>query len=123
MLALAGAAGLVLSVLGRERALAARLLGEPGPAWLVASPGLPWLVLQSVLVMVGAVSALMLSRWLSLVGGGILAGLVFVTPVGLLTTLPAVWMLSLVVPRFEAFWEFTPRWRGPGPPPPGQWKV
>jgi hypothetical protein len=122
LLALAGAAGLLLTIMGRETGLAARLLGHPWPGWFLPNPGVPWLIIQSLLVTVGAVGALAWPRCFTLIAVGSIAGLLFMTPVGLLTTVPAIWMLVLIVLRRRAFWEFTPRWRGDGPPPPGQWR-
>lgn len=117
----AGVTGLALVLLDREVALATSVLGQPLPGWFFARPGRVWLVLQAVLVIVSVVNGWMFQLF-SLMAIGILAGLVFVTPVGLQTMLPALLLLVLVLPRLNLFWEFRPRWRGPGPPLPGPWR-
>jgi hypothetical protein len=68
-----------------------------------------WLVAQSLLVVAGSTGAFI--GLFSLVTVGILAGLVLVTPVGLLTFLPSLWMLVLVISRHRAFVEFAPHMR------------
>ena len=120
LMVVAGIAGLAVVLLDREVALAASVLGQPLPAWFLARPGRVWLVLQAGLVVVSGVGVL--SSCFGLVAIGILAGLAFVTPVGLLTMLPAVLLLVLVLPRLKTFREFRPRWRGEGDPPPGPWR-
>ena len=122
LLTLSGVAGLVLTMLDREPEpnVAAVLRDVPWRAWLVPTSSKTLLITQSVLVVASALGVLI--RSFTLVAVGIIAGLVLVTPVGQLTVIPAVWMLVLVVPRWQSFWEFTPRWRGEGPPPPGHWR-
>ena len=51
----AGVAGVAISLLGYERALAESVLGNPLPDWFLARPGRAWLVIQAVLVIVGGV--------------------------------------------------------------------
>jgi hypothetical protein len=111
LLLFAGAAGLAISVRGDEI-----------PIGFIQNPGRSWLVFQSVLVIVGGMGALVLRRLFSVLMLGIISGIVFITPVGIVTSLPALLMLLLVLPKFESFWEFTPKWRGPGNPPPGHWR-
>lgn len=115
----AGITGLVLTLLDRDAALAAIVLGQPFPDWFTPAPGRLWLIIQSVLVIVGGFGAMI--RLFTLTVIGILAGLVLITPVGLLTTLPSILLLLLVPLYLRAFYEFLPRWRGPGPPPPSPW--
>jgi len=119
LMMLSGIAGLVLSLTIRADGVAATV-GERWPLWSLRYVGRVWLVCQSLLVVLSSLGALF--RCFTLAAVGILAGLAFVTPVGLVTFIPALWMLLLVVPRRRAFWEFTPRWRGEGRPPPGQWR-
>jgi hypothetical protein len=80
-----------------------------------------WLVLQSLAVIAGGIGA-----WHSysfvLAAIGTASSLVKVTPVGRITVLPGILMLLLLLMRRRAFNIFLPRWRGPGPPPPGAWK-
>ena len=113
----AGVASLVIIRLGRGGDLAAVVFGHPSPAWFRAETGQPWLICQSVLVIVGGLGGI--AGVFSLTAVGLLAGLVFTTPVGLLTAPASFWMLLAALRRPRAFHEFRPRWRGPGPPPPG----
>ena len=113
----AGITGLVMTLTDRGADFAAVMLGQPFPDWFSAEPWRPWLVCQSVLVIVGGLGGLM--GVFTLAAIGILAGLVFTTPVGLLTALPSVLLLLSALLRLRAFYEFMPRWRGPGPRPPG----
>jgi len=113
----AGTAGLTVTLLDRGAAFAAVVLGQPFPDWFSAHPWQPWPVCQSVLVIVGGFGGM--AGVFTLTAIGILAGLIFNTPVGLLTALPSVLMLISALLRLRAFYEFMPRWRGPGPPPPG----
>lgn len=112
-----GIAGLVMTLQGRGAALAAVVLGQPFPDWFRANPGQLWQICQSILVIVGGLGGLAGVFTPTLLG--ILAGLIFSTPVGLLTALPSVLMLLSALLRPRAFYEFMPRWRGPGPRPPG----
>jgi len=112
---LAGIAGLAVSLLGYEVALAERVLGQPMPDWFVATTGRVWLVLQALLVVAGVLGGLG-SRRFSLAAIGIVAGLVFVTPVGLLTVVPTVLLLLLIAPNYG---EFRQRWPGPARRPAG----
>lgn len=114
------AAGFGFFASGTVTGVASAILGSPWPSWFIPNPGRAWMILQSLLVVAGVLGAFIRSFTLATVGIG--AALVFVTPTGLLTLLPGLLMLCLMVPRRRAFWEFTPRWRGPGPPPPGQWR-
>lgn len=112
-----GIAGLVMTLQGRGAALSAAVLGHPFPDWFSANPGQPWQICQSVLVIVGGLGGV--AGVFTPTALGILAGLVFSTPVGLLTALPSVLMLLSALLRPRAFHEFMPPWRGPGPRPPG----
>ena len=113
----AGIAGLVMTLMARGAAFAAVVLGQPFPDWFSAEPWQPWPVCQSVLVIVGGLGGM--TGVFTLTAVGILAGLVFTSPVGLLTALPSVLLLLAALLRLRAFYEFMPRWRGPGPRPPG----
>jgi len=81
-----------------------------------------WLVLQSLAVIAGGIGA-----WRSisfvLAAIGTASSLVVVTPVGRIAVLPGILMLLLILMRRRAFNIFLPRWRGPGSPPPGAWKI
>lgn len=117
LLVFAGIAGLVMTLQGRGAALAAVVLGQPFPDWFHANPGQLWQICQSILVIVGGLAGV--AGVFTPTVLGILAGLIFVTPVGLLTALPSVLLLLSALLRPGAFYEFMPRWRGPGPRPPG----
>ena len=112
-----GIAGLIMTLLDRGAAFAAVVLGQPFPDWFSAHPFQPWTVCQSVLVIVGGLGGM--TGVFTLTAIGILAGLVFTSPVGLLTALPSVLLLLAALLRLRAFDEFMPRWRGPGHRPPG----
>jgi hypothetical protein len=113
----AGIGGLVMTLMDRGADFAAVVLGQPFPDWFSAHPWRPWPICQSLLVIVGGLGGMM--GVFTLTAIGILAGLVFITPVGLLTALPSVLLLLSALLRLRAFYEFMPRWRGPGPRPPG----
>ena len=112
-----GITGLVMTLMDRGADFAAVVLGQPFPDWFSAHPWQPWPVCQSVLVIVGGLGGLI--GVFTITAVGILGGLAFVTPVGLLTALPSVLLLLAALLRLRAFYEFMPRWRGPGPRPPG----
>lgn len=112
-----GFTGLILTLLDRGAGFAAVVMGQPLPDWFSAHPWQPWPVCQSVLVIVGGLGGM--TGVFTLAAVGALAGMVFVTPVGLLTALPSVFLLLAALQRLRAFYEFMPRWRGPGPRPPG----
>ena len=117
LLVFAGITGLVMTLQGGGAALAAVVLGQPFPDWFQADPGQLWQICQSLLVIVGGLGGV--AGVFTPTGLGILAGLVFITPVGLLTALPSVLVLVSALRRPGAFYEFRPPWRGPGPRPPG----
>jgi hypothetical protein len=117
LMAGAGITGLVMTLMDRGADFAAVVLGQPFPDWFSVHPWQPWPVCQSALVIVGGLGGMM--GVFTLTAIGILAGLVFTTPVGLLTALPSVLLLLSALLRLRAFYEFMPRWRGPGPRPPG----
>jgi hypothetical protein len=117
LLVFTGIVGLVVTVQGNGAALAAVVLGQPFPDWFRVNPGQSWQICQSILVIVGGLGGL--TGVFTPTVLGILAGLIFITPVGLLTALPSVLMLLSVLQRPRAFYELMPRWRGPGPRPPG----
>ena len=112
-----GFAGLIMTLLDRGAGFAAVVLGQPFPDWFSAHPWQPWQFCQSVLVIVGGLGGM--TGVFTLTCVGIVAGLLFVTPVGLLTALPSALLLLAALQRLRAFYEFMPRWRGPGPRPPG----
>ena len=113
----AGITGLVMTLMDRGADFAAFVLGQPFPDWFGAHPRQPWQICQSVLVIVGGLGGM--TGVFTLTAIGILAGLVFTTPVGLLTALPSVLLLLAALLRLRAFYEFMPCWRGPGPRPSG----
>lgn len=112
-----GIAGLIMTLLDQGASFAAVVLGQPFPDWFSAHPRQAWVVCQSVLVIVGGAGGM--TGVFTLTALGISAGLVFVTPVGLLTALPSVLLLLSALLRLRAFYEFMPRWRGPSHRPPG----
>jgi hypothetical protein len=112
-----GITGLVMTLMDRGADFSAVVLGQPFQDWFSAHARQPWQICQSVLVIVGGLGGM--TGVFTLTAVGILAGLVFTTPVGLLTALPSVLLLLAVLLRLRAFYEFMPRWRGPGPRPPG----
>lgn len=99
---------------------------ETGRDYLQMAETLLWfpnrllLILQGLLVMLAGAGAVF--RSFTVVAAGIAAGLVCVTPVGVLTVLPAIGVLFLVLPRRKAFREFMPRFKDEGPKPPGNWR-
>jgi hypothetical protein len=112
-----GIIGLMVTLLDRGAVFAAVVLGQPFPDWFSAHPWQPWPVCQSVLVIVGGLGGM--TGVFTLTAIGVLAGLVFTTPVGLLTALPSALLLLSALLHRRAFYEFKPRWRGYGPRPPG----
>jgi hypothetical protein len=112
-----GLTGLIMTLMDGGAAFAAVVLGQPLPDWFSARPWQPWPVCQSVLVIAGGLGGM--TGVFTLTAVGTLAGLVFVTPVGLLTVLPSVLLLLAALLRLRAFYEFMPRWRRPGHRPPG----
>jgi hypothetical protein len=74
------------------------------------------LILQSSLVMLGAVGAF--GGTLTAVALGTVSSLI-PTGVGYLTFLPSLAVLVFAVPKYRSFFEFRARWTGPGRPPPG----
>jgi len=117
-----GILALISSILGFDMKLASALLGQPWPAWFYPDPGRAILITQAAVISLGAIGVLILGDSFTVVAISSITGAIFVTPVGLLTCVPALLVLVLAVRRRRLFWEFSPRWRGPGPPPPGQWK-
>jgi hypothetical protein len=77
------------------------------------------LILQSFLVILGAVGAFGGTFTAVAVGT---ASALMPTAVGFVTFLPSLGVLLFAFARRQAFFEFRPRWRGPGPPPPGSWR-
>jgi hypothetical protein len=108
-----GIISLVITLLDRGAGLAAILLGQPFPEWFNAEAWQPWLICRSVPVIMGGLGGIVCV--FSLTARGILAGLVFVTPVGLLAAVPSILLLLSTLLRLRAFHEFKPRRRGPGP--------
>jgi len=110
----AGVAGLLLLLTGSSD----WILGACGKEWPSTHVSAFWLVLQSLAVIVGGVGAW---RSTSLVAAavGVGSSLIARTAVGHISFFPGLLMLFLMMIRFRAFNIFRPRWRGPGPPPPG----
>ena len=97
---LVGVFGLVMSATGQAAAICARL--PPHPTWLCTETGQAWLIVQSLLIMAGSIGAYE-SRSFTVALVGTVASLVFLTPVGVVSFVPGVWMLVLVVLRFRSF--------------------
>jgi hypothetical protein len=116
-----GGFGMLCTITGRWEAFYAAVAARVGIQ--VRFPDIEpfWLICQSALIIVGGLSAMCTFSFI-LAAAGVAAALAFKTPVGLISFLPGVWLLIQLAPRFLVFPEFTPRWRGPGPPPPGHWR-
>lgn len=80
-----------------------------------------WLVLQSLAVIAGARGAWQSTSFV-LAAVGIGSALIVQTAVGCVCLLPGILMLLLTLRRLGAYDLFHPRWKGPGPPPPGAWR-
>jgi hypothetical protein len=121
LMVIGGVAGLLLSLTGTGDSVAGAILGHDSPNWFSPHVSLPWLILQSLAVIAGGMGAWRSNSFL-LAAVGVASSLVVKTSVGIVSFLPGVLMLMLIVCRHRAFNVFLPRWRGPGPPPPGAWK-
>lgn len=119
---LVGALGLLLTVTGVFETIGTGAIGEASPRWMSWSPWRGWLILQSSALAVAGFTAAMGTTRFGLVLAGVIAGLVVTTPVGLLAILPSLWLLILVIRARTSFDLFKPRWTGPDPPPPGNWR-
>jgi hypothetical protein len=121
LMVLAGVTGLFLVLTGTEYLVAAAIpvFNRPTLFWAHASRF--WLILQALAVIGGGIGAWRSNSFL-LTAVGIASSLVVRTPVGIVSFLPGVLMLTLIACRHKAFNVFLPRWRGPGPAPPGAWK-
>jgi hypothetical protein len=113
----AGIAGLVAALTGWTNDWLADLRWS---RWLLPHVSIFWLVPQSLAVVAGGIGAWH-SKSFTLAALGVASSLIVLTPVGCISFLPGVLMLVLIVARLGAFPDFLPRWRGPGPPPPGAW--
>jgi len=80
-----------------------------------------WLALQSIAIVIGGIGAWR-SRSFTLAAIGVVSSLVVRTEVGHISFFPGLLMFVLICARFRAFSIFLPKWRGPGPPPPG-WRA
>src|SRR5580658_6801748 len=116
-----GVAGLLLALTGTGYLVAGSILGYEWPNWFWPHVGPRWLILQSLAVIAGGIGAWRSNSFLLAVVG-VASSLVVKTSVGIVSFLPGVLMLMLIVRRHRAFNVFLPRWRGPGPPPPGAWQ-
>jgi len=114
----AGMAGLLLTLTRSS----GWITGSTWPSWVFPHVSLLWLVTQSLAVIAGGIGAWRSTSFV-LAAVGVTCSLIVVTPVGLISFLPGILMLCLIVFRVRAFNVFLPRWRGPGPPPPGAWRV
>ena len=114
----AGVAGLLLVLTGSSD----WILGAFGEKWASAHVSSFWLVLQSFAVIAGGIGAWHSTSFLA-AAVGVASSLIARTAGGHISFLPGLLMLFLIVTRFRAFSIFLPRWRGPGPPPPGAWRV
>ena len=113
----AGVLGLVVALSDIGLQIATGIVGSPPPAWYIADVSQGWLVCQAMLTILGGFGGLFGAFSVTTVG--LIAGLCFVTPVGLVTSVPSLLMLIAAVARLRSFHEFKPRWRGKGPRPPG----
>jgi hypothetical protein len=114
----AGVAGLLLVLTGSSDQILSAF-GETGASVHVSSF---WLVLQSLAVIAGGWGAWRSNSFIA-AAIGVASSLVARTAVGHISLLPGLLMLLLIVFRVRTFGFFLPRWRGPGPPPPGAWRV
>jgi|SRR5580700_6418916 hypothetical protein len=121
LMVIGGVAGLLLALTGTGDSVAGAILGHDWPNWFSPRVSLLWLILQSLAVIAGGIGAWRSNSFL-LAAVGVASSLVVKTSVGIVSFLPGVLMLMLIVRRHRAFNVFLPRWRGPGPPPPGAWK-
>ena len=113
----AGLAGLVLVLTGSGD----WILSAFGEKWASAHVSAFWLVLQSLAVIAGGMGAWRSTSFVA-AAVGVASSLVARTAVGHISFLPGLLMLFLIATRLRAFSIFLPRWRGPGPPPPGAWR-
>jgi hypothetical protein len=113
----AGVVGLLVSVTGWTEWLA--VFPWSRAVWPHVS--IYWLVLQSLAVVAGGIGAWRSNSFV-LAAVGVASSLVKSTPVGCISYVPGLLMLLLLLVRFRAFGMFLPRWKGPGPPPPGAWR-
>jgi hypothetical protein len=112
---LSGAIGLLLAATGRADQV------QTWIPWATWNPGNAWLVGQSLLVILGGLGAWGgLSFTLALTG--IVAALVFRTPVGAIAVIPGILLLCAIALRWRGFPGLAPRWKGGGPVPPGYWR-
>ncbi len=114
----AGVAGLLLVVTGSSDWIP-RVFGKK---WALTQVSAFWLVLQSLAVIAGGVGAWRSTSFVA-AAVGVASSLIVRTAVGNVSFFPGLLMLFLIVNRLRAFRIFLPRWRGPGPPPPGAWRV
>ena len=73
-------------------------------AWPLVHLSRTWLLVQCGLVLAGLLGAFISLFRLSAIG--VLAGLFFGTPVGVVTFFPSLWILALMLRRRRAFVEF-----------------
>jgi hypothetical protein len=121
LMVVGGVAGLLLALTGTGDLVAGSTLGYLWANWFWPHVGALWLILQSLAVIGGGIGAWRSNSFL-LAAVGVASSLVVKTSVGIVSFLPGVLMLTLIVCRHKAFNVFLPRWRGPGPAPPGAWK-
>ena len=117
---LTGLFGLLIFPTGFADNLVGEINGKPFTVWFSHNPGRTILHWQGLLVLLTGFGWLLGS--FSLLAIAVLSGLVFLTPIGIFTFIPAIWVLRLMIPRRRCFFEFYPRWKGEGPPPPGYMK-
>lgn len=120
LLVVGGLAGAVIAMTGSLDSAAAANMGNAWPRWLVVHVRV-LLVIQCLAIMAGGIGAWR-SRSFVLAAIGIIACLIVVTPVGMISFWPGMFMLYLIMSRLRAFRVFLPRWKGPGPAPPGAWR-
>ena len=101
-LVIVGLVGLLLSLNGQACEFGALLHTYPLPAWWPLELSRGWLSIQSLLIMAGGIGAWRcISFILAIIG--VVAALLVVTPIGVLSFLPGLWMLFLLVQRWRAF--------------------
>jgi hypothetical protein len=121
LMVVGGVAGLLLALTGTGCLVGGAIPAYEWPNWFWPHVGPLWLILQSLAVIAGGIGAWRSNSFL-LATVGVASSLVVKTSVGIVSFLPGVLMLMLIVCRHKAFNVFFPRWRGPGPAPPGAWK-
>jgi hypothetical protein len=101
-LVMVGLGGFLVALTGHTNELVALVHIRPLPAWLPLNLSSFWLGVQSLLIMGGGIGAWRCTSF-TLALAGVLAALLFVTPIGIASFLPGVWMSFLLGQRWRAF--------------------